>query len=69
LQIGEFILPELYEFVERYALKQPLSATRIDLCQLAQDAVPMGAATLGLEHFLTTTGRQNQALSRIRALA
>ena len=69
LQIGEFILPEVHHFVERYALKQPLSSTRIDLCQLGQDAVPMGAATLGLEHFLTTTGRQNRPLPRIRALA
>jgi predicted NBD/HSP70 family sugar kinase len=32
LQIGESILPELRQCVERYALKQPLSLTRIDLC-------------------------------------
>ena len=68
LQIGEYILPELHQFVERYALKQPLSLTRIDLCQLGQDAVAMGAATLVLEQFLTTTGRQNPP-SLMRALA
>jgi predicted NBD/HSP70 family sugar kinase len=68
LQIGEYILPELRHFVERYALKQPLSLTRIDLCQLGQDAVAMGAATLVLEQFLTTTGRQNPP-PRMRALA
>ena len=68
LQIGEYILPELHQFVERYALKQPLSLTRIDLCQLGQDAVAMGAATLVLEQFLTTTGRQNPP-PRMRALA
>jgi len=32
LQIGESILPELRQCVDRYALKQPLSLTRIDLC-------------------------------------
>src|SRR2546421_3975630 len=68
LQIGEYILPELRQFVERYALKQPLSLTRIDLCQLGQDAVAMGAATLVLEQFLTTTGRPNPP-HRVRALA
>src|SRR5205823_5436137 len=68
LQIGEYILPQLRQFVERYALRQPLSVTRIALCQLGQDAVPMGAATLGLEQFLTTTGRQNPPLPLMRAL-
>src|SRR6266700_4025065 len=69
LQIGEYILPELRRFVERYALKQPFSATRIGLSQLGQDAVAMGAATLVLEQFLTTAGRQNPPLPRMRALA
>ncbi len=69
LQIGEYILPELRQFAERYALRQPFSVTRIDLCQLGQDAVPMGAATLGLEQFLTTAGRQNPPLPPMRALA
>jgi len=68
LQIGQYILPELRQFVERYALKQPLSLTRIDLCQLGQDAVAMGAATLVLEQFLTTAGRQDPP-PLIRALA
>jgi predicted NBD/HSP70 family sugar kinase len=68
LQIGESILPELRRFVERYALKQPFSATRIVLSQLGQDAAAMGAATLVLEQFLTTAGRQNPS-SRLRALA
>ena len=67
-QIGEYILPELRQFVERYALKQPLSLTRIDLCQLGQDAVAMGAATLVLEQFLTTAGKQQPQLWRMKAL-
>ncbi len=68
LQISESILPELRRFVERYALKQPFSATRIDLSKLGQDAVAMGAAALVLEQFLTTTGRQNPS-PLMRALA
>src|SRR5207237_7677074 len=43
LQIGEYILPELRQFVERYALKQPLSLTTTDLSQPGQDAVATGA--------------------------
>jgi predicted NBD/HSP70 family sugar kinase len=68
LLIGEYILPELRQRVEDYALKQPLSLTKIDLCQLGQDAVAMGAATLVLEQFLTTAGRQ-EPHSQLRALA
>jgi predicted NBD/HSP70 family sugar kinase len=68
LQFGEYVLPELRQCVERYALKQPLSLAKIDLCQLGQDAVAMGAATLVLEQFLTTTGRSNPP-SQLRALA
>lgn len=69
LQFGEFILPELRHFVERYALRRPLSVTRIGLCQLGQDAVPMGAATLSLEQFLLTVGRQDSPLPVWRSLA
>jgi glucokinase-like ROK family protein len=57
MQIGPLILPELRTVVERYALQEPLSATRIDLCQLGQDAVTQGAATLALDHFLASSGR------------
>jgi glucokinase-like ROK family protein len=57
LQIGEYILAELRQFVDQYALKQPLGAARIALCQLGQDAVAEGAATLALEGFFATSGR------------
>jgi hypothetical protein len=57
MQIGPVILPELRTVVERYALREPLAATRIDLCQLGQDAVTQGAATLVLDRFLATAGR------------
>ena len=62
LEIGEYILPELRQFVARYALRQPFSATKIELSQLGQDAVAMGAASLTLEQFLTAAGRRNPPL-------
>ena len=58
LQIGRYILPELRRFAERYALKRPLSATRITLSQLGQDAISMGGACLVLGDFLGSEGWQ-----------
>jgi len=52
LQIGEFILPELYRFIQRYALKRPFDAVSISLSQLGQDAISMGAACLVLGDLL-----------------
>ncbi|HZR40638.1 MAG TPA: ROK family transcriptional regulator [Ktedonobacteraceae bacterium] len=69
MAIGEYILPELRQFAARYALKLPFSATRIELSQLGQDAVAMGAATLALEQLLLTAGKQNPPLTRMRNLA
>ncbi|HEX9412115.1 MAG TPA: ROK family protein [Ktedonobacterales bacterium] len=57
MQIGPVILPELRTVVARYALQEPLAATRIDMCQLGQDAVTQGAATLVLDRFLAAAGR------------
>jgi predicted NBD/HSP70 family sugar kinase len=69
LELGAVILPELHHFVERYAALKPLlSLAKLELCQLGHDAVPMGAATLVLEHFLTTTSRPNPA-SELKAFA
>ena len=48
MQIGEFILPDIRQYTERYALKLPFDVTKIDLCQLGTDAIAMGAATLVL---------------------
>jgi glucokinase-like ROK family protein len=52
LEIGEYILPGLGQFVARYALQRPLDATTISLSQLGQDAISMGAACLVLGDFL-----------------
>ena len=51
LQIGEYLLPEIIACVKQNSLPQPISATEINLCQLGQDAICMGAASLALEEF------------------
>jgi predicted NBD/HSP70 family sugar kinase len=63
LEIGAYILPDLRQFVARYALKQPFAAVKIEISQLGQDAAAMGAAALILEQFLLTAGRQNSSPS------
>jgi len=57
LQIGEFILPDLKKFIERYALKQPLKVMDFRLCELSMDSVCQGAAAIALEDFLATAGK------------
>lgn len=59
LAIGEYILPELHQFIARYALKLPFSTTKIKLSPLGQNATAMGAAAVVLEHFLLTAGKPN----------
>lgn len=61
LEIGEYILPELRQFVARYALKQSFSDTKIELSHLGHDAVAMGAAALALEQFLAAAGRHSSS--------
>lgn len=56
MQIGDVIDGEFRQAIEHYALKQPFSKTQIGQCQLGQDAVPMGAATLPLNFFLEAAG-------------
>ncbi len=47
--LGDVILPELREVVERYAL---YAGTRLELSQLGWDAVSLGAASLAVQAFL-----------------
>ena len=56
LALGERFLPDIRDAASRYALKQPYSRTRIDLCQLGPDAVAMGAATLPIALLLADGG-------------
>ena len=62
LRLGPYLLPELPQFVERYALKRPLGAVTIQLCALPYNPVSMGAATFALEGFLATVDTANREL-------
>ncbi|HEY0739354.1 MAG TPA: ROK family transcriptional regulator [Herpetosiphonaceae bacterium] len=50
------LLARVSEVAARYTLMQPFQAARIAACQLGQEAVCMGAATLVLDAFLTSAG-------------
>jgi predicted NBD/HSP70 family sugar kinase len=56
MMLAEEFLPNLSESVSRYALQQPFKRTVFGLCQLKEEAVAQGAATLILEKFLQTAG-------------
>jgi predicted NBD/HSP70 family sugar kinase len=69
LRIGPLIMPELRRVVEWYALQSPFDAVTLDLCQLGQDAVALGAATLPLEHFLVSGGKVSPPMMPVRVSA
>ena len=70
LQIGQFILPDLKKFVERYALRQPLAAMDFRFCELDTDSVCQGAAAIALDDFLATAGKfANTLTAKTRALS
>ncbi len=54
--LGEKFLPQIRESAAQYAMEQSLAGTAIQLSQLGQEAVAMGAASLALEHFFETGG-------------
>ena len=56
LALGERFLADIRDAAARFALRQPYSRTRIDLCQLGPDAVAMGAATLPIARLLADGG-------------
>ena len=56
LALGERFLVDIRDAAARYALRQPYSKTRIDICQLGPDAVAMGAATLPIARLLAEGG-------------
>ncbi|MBV9790040.1 MAG: ROK family transcriptional regulator [Chloroflexi bacterium] len=51
------LLARVSEIVAQYTLMQPFRAAQIGVCQLGQEAVCMGAATLALDTFLTSAGQ------------
>ena len=61
LALGERFLPQLREATGRHALRQPLAQVQIELCELGQDAVALGAATLPIAALLTEGGRRPRA--------
>jgi len=58
LALGERFLPRLREATARHALRQPLAQVQIELCELGQDAVALGAATLPIAALLADGGRR-----------
>jgi len=56
MMLAEEFLPRLSGMVSQYALQQPFRRTEFGLCQLKEEAVAQGAATLILEKFLQSAG-------------
>jgi predicted NBD/HSP70 family sugar kinase len=52
LALGDRYLTEIRAATAEHALRQPFAQTSIVLCELGQDAVALGAATLPVAHFL-----------------
>ncbi|WP_222853727.1 ROK family transcriptional regulator [Fodinicola acaciae] len=57
LALGEQLLPEIRRSAEEHALAHPYGQTTIELCELGQDAVAVGAATLPVADLLRAGGR------------
>jgi predicted NBD/HSP70 family sugar kinase len=62
LLLGNRFLPQIEEVVSKYALCQSLENNTIKLCELGQDAVARGAATLVLSHFFETAGKTKNVI-------
>jgi predicted NBD/HSP70 family sugar kinase len=56
--LGPMILPEMLDMVKQQSLAQPFRAVRFALSDMTRNPVSLGAATLVLEEFLASTGRQ-----------
>ncbi|GCE31579.1 sugar kinase [Dictyobacter alpinus] len=52
--LGPYLLPEVRQFVARYALESPFGATQILVSQLGKDAGSIGAALLAHDSFFTS---------------
>jgi predicted NBD/HSP70 family sugar kinase len=56
LALGERFMPEIRAATAEHALRQPFAQTSIVLCELGQDAVALGAATLPMARLLNDGG-------------
>jgi predicted NBD/HSP70 family sugar kinase len=60
--LGQVILPDLLNLVEKQSLAQPFRAVKFALSDMSRNPVGLGAATLVLEEFLVKNGRQSAQL-------
>ncbi len=60
--LGSVMLPELLELVEKQSLAQPYKSVQFTLSKMNRNPVSLGAATLVLEEFLASAGRQASAI-------
>jgi len=56
--LGPAMMPELLKLIEQQSLAQPYKAVRFALSDMEGNSVSLGAATLVLEEFLASVGRQ-----------
>jgi predicted NBD/HSP70 family sugar kinase len=56
LALGERFMPEIRTATAEHALRQPFAQTSIVRCELGQDAVALGAATLPVRRLLSNGG-------------
>jgi predicted NBD/HSP70 family sugar kinase len=59
LLLGEQLLPAIRKATKDHALAHPFGQTTIELCELGQDAVAVGAATLPVADLLRTGGQRH----------
>jgi predicted NBD/HSP70 family sugar kinase len=60
LALGQRFLPDIRAATAEHALRQPFAQTSIVLCELGQDAVALGAATLPVARLLNSGGARRQ---------
>ena len=68
LVFGSKYLQEIKKAASNYALQQSFTKTEIRLCQLGQESVAKGAASLLLEHFFETAGESERLVVGGRAV-
>ena len=56
--LGSVMLPELLKLIEKQSLAQPYKSVQFTLSKMKRNPVSLGAATMVLEEFLASAGRQ-----------
>ena len=60
--LGPVMLPDLLDLIEQQSLAQPYKTVQFTLSEMKRNPVSLGAATLVLEEFLASAGRQAVAV-------